>query len=128
VGIYIHIITDAHSQSAKTLAASNLADELERLFFARQALIAPRFDFLKKWVASTLPLEQSDRYRVWNRDMVNACTRLQGCLLALQLSSLDQVDFVPNFQKWAQNLRFVIREETVCLKKKKVFLHSGMII
>lgn len=112
VRIYIYVISGAHPQEAKKVAASNLADDLEQLF-ARKTLISAEFDFLNTWATSVWPMERLGLGRIWNRDMLNAYIRLQGGLLILKLSSVDQVNFRQCFQKWTQNLRFAIQDETV---------------
>lgn len=116
INLYTAMIKGARSQQMQLAIISNLADDL-MFIFEKHSQIPDEFDFLQQWVVSADIPENSDGVSIWNRDMVNASLRLQGCLLALRMLSFDVPEvflgFKTSLDKWVQSLRFAMGDETV---------------
>ncbi|KKZ68139.1 hypothetical protein EMCG_06196 [[Emmonsia] crescens] len=115
INLYTAMINGACSQQMQLAIISNLADDL-RFLFEKHSQIPDEFDFLRQWVVSADIPENSDGVSIWNRDMVNASLRLQGCLLALRMLSFDIPEVFlglkTSLDKWVQSLRFAMGDET----------------
>ncbi|KLJ08624.1 hypothetical protein EMPG_15944 [Blastomyces silverae] len=115
IKLYIAMIQCARSQQIQLSITSNLADEL-RLLLENHSPLSNEFHFLQKWIVSADIPKDGDGASIWNRDMLNASLRLQGCFLALSMLSFDVPEvflgFKTRLDKWTQSLRFAIGDET----------------
>ncbi|OJD28299.1 hypothetical protein ACJ73_00294 [Blastomyces percursus] len=115
IELYIAMIQGARSQQIQLFITSNLADEL-MILLENNSPISTEFPFLQKWVVSADIPKDGDGASIWNRDMLNASLRLQGCFLALSMLSFDVPEvclgFKTRLDKWTQSLRFAIGDET----------------
>ncbi|PGH23951.1 hypothetical protein AJ80_02013 [Polytolypa hystricis UAMH7299] len=115
IKLYISIVEGEFPYRVKRQAIDNLSDELEALL-DKAPQIPADFDFLTAWARSPKLPEQTPGGKIWDRDMVNVSMRLRGCLLALQLLSVDDFapspPFVVEMNKWIQGLRFAAQDET----------------
>ncbi|KAK2868039.1 hypothetical protein FQN49_003220 [Arthroderma sp. PD_2] len=117
--LYCHIINEAPSKQAKLTATSNLATELEAIQEAIEVYpqSLDKLDFLLSWSAS-FDISEGENEQVWDREMVDASLRLQGCLLSMNVRcSPNILDSDPKvsvgLNKLVQQLSFSMRDETV---------------
>ncbi|KAK2802062.1 hypothetical protein FQN51_004972 [Onygenales sp. PD_10] len=121
INLYISIAKHTYSERVLVAAISNLADDLESIF-DNHSQVPDKFQFLQSWASSTdiIPAKEHDS-AVRSRDMINASFRLQGCVLALRMLAFDDAEipslYATELNKWAQNLRFAISEETEFLTR-----------
>lgn len=113
VKLYSSIIQRDHPAASTTLAAANLATVLEEM------LVSSSIDIFEL----NLPCEELEMcfnpvsdIKQWNRHATDAELRLQGCLLALRASSIQEksVSYLKkDLQRWVIKLRSALGEETV---------------
>lgn len=113
VDLYSSIIRGDHPTISKTLAASNLATILEETLASSADSFSEcnlPYDELDNCFKPELDIKQ------WNRHATDAELRLQGCLLALRASSVQDKSvshIKESLQRWVIKLRSALSEETV---------------
>ncbi|KAF3482664.1 uncharacterized protein GIQ15_01988 [Arthroderma uncinatum] len=118
LNLYCSIITEAPSKQAKLVAISSLSTELEEIQESTDKY--PRsldeFGFLQPWLPSFNVLEEEEE-PLWDREMVDASVRLQGCLISLNIRCTPKIldsdsTFAASFKRLIRQLSFSMRDET----------------
>ncbi|KAJ5908778.1 Armadillo-like helical [Penicillium taxi] len=112
VDLYSSILLNKYPEDVKTMAASNLTSVLEDLLSSETSAVsqlALPWEHLGKSFQPELHFEQ------WNRQATDAELRLQGCLLATRVSSIEGQSLESlkvDLYSWAIKLRSALTEET----------------
>ncbi|KAM5498418.1 hypothetical protein McanMca71_006812 [Microsporum canis] len=114
--LYCRMITEAPSKRVRLVAISNLSTELESIQEAVGGKLG-ELSFLIPW-SSTFPISEEDNEPFWDREMVDASIRLQGCLLSLSIRQspnalISNSAVAARFKRLAQQLSISIHDETV---------------
>lgn len=116
LAFYSSVVLGRHAQDVKSTAIENLTSNLETLLEVPEDI--KKIDLPFEALDKQLGTDASAHMR--NREMANAELRLQGCLLALRVSSM-QSQTIPGFEKeirkWEVKLQFAMSEETVSLTR-----------
>lgn len=112
--LYTSTLLGDHPSIVKSKAASNISSVLEGILFTQgpHALsnLSLPYDDLRKSFRPEMNTQE------WNREATDAALRLQGCLLANQVSKVGQASLhaaTPEIRNWAIKLRSALDEETV---------------
>ena len=112
LSFYSSVVLGRHSQNVKSMAIEDLTSNLEALLEVPEDI--KKIDLPFEALEKQLVADANAHMR--NRDMANAELRLQGCLLALRVLSMES-QITPAFEKeirkWEVKLQFAMSEETV---------------